>query len=86
MNDLVSKGIPKSRSAYLADNAKSMIYYERRKRKPKYYTYLEKRIYSIVDEEPSYGTNDVTAMIHRSRIKVEKYGILILFVICPKAR
>lgn len=49
MNDLVSKGIPKSRSAYFADNARPMIYYERRKRRPKYYTDLEKRIYSIVD-------------------------------------
>ena len=32
MNDLVSNGIPKSRSAHLAGVARSMIYYQRRKR------------------------------------------------------
>ena len=66
MNDLVSKGFPKSRSAYLAGIARSMIYYQRRKREPQYDADLEKRISDIVTERPSYGTRRVTAMIRLS--------------------
>ena len=66
MNDLVSNGIPKSRSAHLAGIARSMIYYQRRKRRPKYDADLEKRISSIAEERPSYGTRRVTAMIRLS--------------------
>ena len=51
MNDLVSNGIPKSRS---------MIDYQRRKREPQYDVDLEKRISHIVEERPSYGTRRVT--------------------------
>ena len=70
MNDLVSKGFPKSRSAYLAGIARSMIYYQRRKREPQYDADLEKRISDIVTERPSYGTRRVTAMIRRSGSKI----------------
>ena len=63
MNDLVSNGIPKSRSAHLAPISRSMIYYQRRKREPQYDADLEKRISHIVEERPSYGTRRVTAMI-----------------------
>ena len=62
MNDLVSKGFPKSRSAYLAGIARSMIYYKRKERKPQYDPDLERRISDIVTERPSYGTRRVTAM------------------------
>ena len=34
MNDLVSKGFSKSISAFLTGIARSMIYYEHKKRKP----------------------------------------------------
>ena len=54
MNDLVSNGIPKSRSANLAGVSRSMIYYQRRKREPQYDADLEKRISHIVEERPSY--------------------------------
>ena len=70
MNDLVSKGFPKSRSAYLAGIARSMIYYQRRKREPQYDADLERRISDIVTERPSYGTRRVTAMIRRSGSKI----------------
>ena len=63
MNDLVSNGTPKSRSAHLVDISRSMIYYQRRKREPQYDADLEKRISHIVEERPSYGTRRVTAMI-----------------------
>ena len=66
MNDLASKGFPRSRSAHLAGMARSMIYYQRRKREPQYDPDLERRISDIVVERPSYGTRRVTAMIHRS--------------------
>ena len=66
MNDLVSNGIPKSRSAHLAGIARSMIYYQRRKREPQYDADLQKRISHIVGERPSYGTRRVTAMIRLS--------------------
>ena len=66
MNDLVSKGFPKSRSAYLAGIARSMIYYQRKKRERQCDADLEKRISHIVEERPSYGTRRVTAMIRRS--------------------
>jgi len=66
MNDLIMKGVPKSRSASLTGIARSMIYYDRRKREPKYDADLERRISDIVMERPSYGTRRVTAMIRRS--------------------
>ena len=66
MNDLVSNGIPKSRSAHRAGIARSMIYYQRRKREPQFDADLEKRISHVVEERPSYGTRRVTAMIRRS--------------------
>ena len=66
MNDLVSNVFSRSRSAHLAGIARSMIYYQRRKREPQYDADLEKRISHIVEERPSYGTRRVTAMIRRS--------------------
>ena len=66
MNDLVMKGIPRSRSAHLAGISRSMIYYQRRKRKQQYDADLERRISEIVTERPSYGTRRVTAMIRLS--------------------
>ena len=75
MNDLVSKGFSRSRSAHLAGIARSMIYYQRRKREPQYDADLEKRISSIVEERPSYGTRRVTAMIRRSGIRVGRNRI-----------
>ena len=72
MNDLVSNGIPKSRSAHLAGISRSMIYYQRRKREPQYDADLEKRISHIVEERPSYGTRRVTAMIRRSGSRIGK--------------
>ena len=68
MNDLVSKGFSKSRASYLTGIARSMIYYEHRKRKPKYDMELEERISAILSERPSYGTQRVGAMIHRAGI------------------
>ncbi|HLH85656.1 MAG TPA: IS3 family transposase [Thermoplasmataceae archaeon] len=70
MNDLVSKGFPKSRSAYLTGIARSMIYYQRRKREPQYDADLERRISGIVEERPSYGTRRVVAMIRRSGFRI----------------
>ena len=70
MNDLVMKGFPKSRSAYLTGTARSMIYYQRRKREPQYDPDLERRISDIVMERPSYGTRRVTAMIRRSGSRI----------------
>ena len=52
MNDLVSNGIPKSRSAHLAGVSRSMIYYQRRKREQQYDADLEKRISHVVEERP----------------------------------
>ena len=75
MNDLVMKGTPRSRSAYLTGIARSMIYYQRRKREPQYDADLERRISEIVTERPSYGTRRVTAMIHRSGIRVGRNRI-----------
>ena len=66
MNDLVSKGFPKSRSAYLAGIVRSMIYYKHKEREPQYDPDLEIRISDIVMERPSYGTRRVTAMIRLS--------------------
>ena len=66
MNDLVMKGIPKSRSAYLAGIARSMIYYKHREREPQYDADLERHISDIVTERPSYGTRRVTEMIRLS--------------------
>lgn len=54
MNDLVSKGFSKSRSASLTGIARSMIYCEHRKRNPQYDMELEKRISDIVNERPYY--------------------------------
>ena len=71
MNDLVSKGFSKSRSASLTGIASSMIYYEHRKRKLKYDMELEERILAILSERPSYGTRRVGAMIRRVGIIVE---------------
>ena len=68
MNDLVSKGFSKSRASYLTGIARSMIYYEHRKRKPKYDMELEERISAILSERPSYGTRRVRAMIRRTGI------------------
>ena len=70
MNDLVSNGIPKSRSVHLAGIARSMIYYKRKERKQQYDADLEKRISHVVEERPSYGTRRMTAMIRRSGIRV----------------
>ena len=66
--DLIANGCSKSRSALLAGVSRSMIYYRHRERKPKYDADLAKRISSIVEERPSYGTMRVTAMIRRSGI------------------
>ena len=66
MNDLVSNGIPKSRSAHLAGISRSMIYYQHRKIELHYDAVLEKRISHIVEERPSYGTRRVTALIRLS--------------------
>ena len=75
MNDLVSNGIPKSRSAHLAGIARSMIYYKRKERKQQYDADLEKRISHVVEERPSYGTRRVTAMIRRSGSRVGRNRI-----------
>ena len=56
MNDLVFNGIPISRFVYLVSIARSMIDHERRNRKPKCDYDLEKRISSIVEERPYFGT------------------------------
>ena len=61
MNDLVSKGFSKSRSSYLTGIARSMIYYEHRKRKPQYDMELKKSISAISSLRPSYGTRRVRA-------------------------
>ena len=70
MNDLVSKGFSESRSAFLTGIARSMIYYEHRKRNPQYDMELENRISNIVSERPSYGTRRVGSMIRRAGIIV----------------
>ena len=75
MNDLVSKGSPRSRSAHLTGTARSMIHYQRRKREPQYDADLEIHISDIVTERPSYGTRRVTAMIRRSGIRVGRNRI-----------
>ena len=66
MNDLVSKGFPRSRSAHLTGTARSMIHHQCRKREPQYDADLEIRISDIVTERPSYGTRRVTEMIRLS--------------------
>ena len=52
MTELIANGISKSRSASLTGIARSMIYYEHRKRKQQYDADLERRISSIVEERP----------------------------------
>ena len=74
MNGLVSKGFPKSRSAYLTGIAKFIID-QRRKREPQYDADLEKRISSIVEERTSYGARRVAAIICRSGIMVGRNRI-----------
>ena len=68
MNDLVLKGFSKSRYASLTGIARSMIYYDHRKRNSQYDMELEERISAILSERPSYGTQRVGAMIHRAGI------------------
>ena len=75
MNDLVSKGFPRSRSAHLAGMARSMIHYKHKEREPQYDADLERHISDIVTERPSYGTRRVTAMIRRSGIRVRRNRI-----------
>ena len=75
MTELIANGLSKSRSASLTGTARSMIYYQRRKREPQYDADLEKRISSIAEERPSYGTRRVTAMIRRSGIRVGRNRI-----------
>ena len=75
MNDLVSKGFSESRSAFLTGIARSMIYYEHRKRNPQYDMELEKRISDIVSERLSYGTRRVGSMIRRAGIIVARNRI-----------
>ncbi len=70
MTELIANGYSKSRSASLTGIARSMIYYQHRKREPQYDADLEKRISDIVTERPSYGTRRVTAMIRRSGSKI----------------
>ena len=76
MTELIANGLSKSRSASLAGTARSMIYYQRRKRKPQYDPDLERRISDIVTERPSYGTRRVTAMIRRSGFVVGRNRII----------
>lgn len=66
MNDLVSMRFSRSISAHLAGIARSMNYYQRRKREPQYDADLEKRISDNVTERLSYGTRRVTDLIHLS--------------------
>jgi hypothetical protein len=66
MTELIANGNSKSRSASLTGIARSMIYYQRRKREPQYDADLERRISDIVTERPSYGTRRVIAMIRLS--------------------
>ena len=68
MNDLVLEGFSKSRYASLTGIARSMIYYDHRKRNPQYDMELEERISAILSERPSYGTRRVGAMIRRAGI------------------
>ena len=77
MNVLVSKGLPKSRSAHITGIARSMIYYQRRKREPQYDADLEKRVSHVVEERPSYGARRVTAMICRSGFRIRRNRIRI---------
>ena len=66
MTELIANRRSKLRSASVTGTARSMIYYQRRKREPQYDADLEKRISHVVEERPSYGTRRVTAMIRRS--------------------
>jgi putative transposase len=75
MTELIANGLSKSGSASLTGTARSMIYYQRRKREPQYDADLEKRISHIVEERPSYGTRRVTAMSRRSGIRVGRNRI-----------
>ena len=70
MTELIANGLSKSRSASLTGTARSMIYYQRRNRKPQYDADLERRISDIVTERSSYGTRMVTAMIRRSGSRI----------------
>jgi putative transposase len=70
MTELIANGLSKSRSASLTGVSRSMIYYRHRERKPEYDADLERRISSIVEERPSYGTRRVTAMIRRSGFRI----------------
>ena len=75
MTELIANGLSKSRSASLTGTARSMIYYQRRNRKPQCDFDLEKSISHIVGERPSYGTRRVTAMICHSGIRVGRNRI-----------
>ncbi len=75
MTELIANGISKSRSASLTGISRSMIYYRHRERKPEYDADVERRISSIVEERPSYGTRRVTAMIRRPGIMVGRNRI-----------
>jgi putative transposase len=75
MTELIANGLSKSRSASLTGISRSMIYYRHRERKPEYDADLERRISSIVEERPSYGTRRVAAMIRRSGIMVGRNRI-----------
>ena len=76
MTELIANGISKSRSASLTGISRSMIYYGHRGRKPKYDADLEKRISSIVEERPSYGTRRVTAMIRPPGVRTGRNCVL----------
>ena len=75
MTELIANGYSKTRSASLTGIARSMIYYQRRKREPQYDPDLERRISDIVTERPSYGTRRVTAMIRRSGSRIGRNRI-----------
>ena len=70
MTELIANGLSRSRSSSLTGVSRSMIYYRHRERKPEYDADLERRISSIVEERPSYGTRRVTAMIRRSGFRI----------------
>ena len=70
MTELIANGLSRYRSASLTGIARSMIYYQRRKRKQQYDPDLKRRISDIVTERPSYGTRRVTAMIRRSGSRI----------------
>ena len=75
MTELIANGNSKSRSASLTDIARSMIYYQRRKRESQYDSDLERHISDVVTERLSYSTRMVTAMIRRFGIRVRQNRI-----------